>query len=69
MNSRDRLAQNILVRRHAMGISQEELAHRAGISRGYMGRVENSKFSASLDLLDKIARAMEIDPMLLLEKR
>ncbi|GGA32516.1 MULTISPECIES: helix-turn-helix domain-containing protein [Rhodobacterales] len=69
MTSRDRLAHNILDRRHAMGISQEELAHRAGISRGYMGRVENSKFSATLDLLDKIARALEIDPMLLLEKR
>lgn len=69
MKSRDRLAQNVLDRRHAMGISQEELALRAGISRGYMGRVENSKFSATLDLVDKIAGALEVDPAQLLEKR
>jgi transcriptional regulator with XRE-family HTH domain len=69
MKSRDRLAHNILDRRRALGISQEELALRARISRGYMGRVENSKFSATLDLVDKIAGALEVDPAQLLEKR
>ncbi|MCX7561536.1 helix-turn-helix transcriptional regulator [Sulfitobacter sp. F26204] len=69
MKSRDRLAHNILDQRRALGISQEELALRAGISRGYMGRVENSKFSATLDLVDKIAGALEVDPAQLLEKR
>lgn len=69
MKSRDRLAHNILDWRRALGISQEELALRAGISRGYMGRVENSKFSATLDLVDKIAGALEVDPAQLLEKR
>tara|TARA_R110002110_G_scaffold12700_5_gene60489 strand:+ start:207 stop:311 length:105 start_codon:yes stop_codon:yes gene_type:complete len=34
-----------------------------------MGRVENSKFSATLDLVDKIAGALEVDPAQLLEKR
>jgi len=58
MNLWDRVALNIQELRRARGLSQEELAHRADVSRGYMGKVENVKFAASLDLLERVARAL-----------
>ena len=69
MNLRDRVALNIQDLRRARGLSQEELAHRADVSRGYMGKVENAKFAASLDLLERIARALNVDPVELFTKR
>ncbi|OBY26581.1 helix-turn-helix domain-containing protein [Leisingera sp. JC1] len=69
MNLRDRVALNIQDLRRARGLSQEELAHRANVSRGYMGKVENAKFAASLDLLERIARALNVDSEELFTKR
>lgn len=66
MKSRDRLARNILVRRRELGISQEELGARADVSRRHMSRIENSEFSTSLDTVDKLAEALDIDPAKLL---
>ena len=69
MNLRDRVALNIQDLRRARGLSQEELAHRSDVSRGHMGKVENAKFAASLDLLERIARALKVDPADLFAKR
>ena len=69
MNLRDRVALNIQDLRRARGLSQEELAHRAEVSRGHMGKVENAKFAASLDLLERIARTLDVDPEVLFAKR
>ncbi len=69
MNLRDRVALNIQDLRRNRGFSQEELAHRADVSRGHMGKVENAKFAASLDLLERIARALKVDPAELFAKR
>ena len=69
MNLRDRVALNIQDLRRSRGLSQEELAHRANVSRGYMGKVENARFAASLDLLERIARALKVDPAELFTKR
>jgi len=69
MNLRDRVALNIQDLRRARGLSQEALAHQANVSRGHMGRLENSKFAASLDLLERIARALNVDPEELFARR
>ena len=69
MKLRDRVALNIQDLRRSRGLSQEELAHRADVSRGYMGKIENAKFAASLDLLERIAQALNVDPVELLAKR
>ncbi|MEX5600023.1 MULTISPECIES: helix-turn-helix transcriptional regulator [Paracoccaceae] len=55
--------------RRARGLSQEALAHQANVSRGHMGRLENSKFAASLDLLERIAKALNVDPEELFARR
>lgn len=69
MKLRERVALNIQDLRRERGLSQEELALRAEVNRGYMGKLENAKYAASLDMLEKIARALNVDPSALLEPR
>jgi transcriptional regulator with XRE-family HTH domain len=69
MNLRDRVALNIQDLRRARCLSQEQLALMAEVSRGHMGKVENAKFAASLDLLERIAKALNVDPEQLFTRR
>jgi transcriptional regulator with XRE-family HTH domain len=39
-------------------LTQEELAFRSGISYEHLNRIENSKAMASVEVLDRIARAL-----------
>ena len=69
MNLKERVGLNLQDARRAKGISQEELAHRASVNRGYVVKIENAKYSASLTTLEKIAQALNIDPSELLRPR
>lgn len=57
---------NVQVVRQALGISQEELAFRAGLHRTYIGMVERAERSISLQNAKKIADAlnMKLDTLL-----
>ena len=50
------LGRKIQKLRKQAGFSQEEFAHKLGISRVYMGYIEQGRESPSLRLLMKIAR-------------
>ena len=69
MNLRERVAKNIIDRRKSVGQSQETLARRAGLSRAYVGKIENARFTASIDTLEKIARALDVEADVLFEPR
>jgi transcriptional regulator with XRE-family HTH domain len=69
MKLRERVAKNIIDRRKSVGQSQENLARRAGLSRAYVGKIENARFSASIDTLEKIARALDVEADVLFEPR
>ena len=69
MKLRERVGLNIQELRRIQGISQENLAHRAGINRGYMGKLENAKYATSLDKIEAIAEALKVDPAELLKPR
>ncbi|MEP4921967.1 MAG: helix-turn-helix transcriptional regulator [Roseibium sp.] len=60
------MAKNIIDGRKSIGLSQENLAKRAGISRAYIGHIEHAKHSASTDTLEKIATALDVDAVELL---
>lgn len=53
------IAQNILHIRKEQGLSQEDLAYKAGIDRTYIGYIENAKHNVTLGVLQKIANALE----------
>ena len=48
--------------RNNAGISQEELAFRAGLHRTYLGGVERGERNPSLESILKIAGALEVSP-------
>lgn len=61
------IAVNIFTARKEKGITQEELAFKAGIDRTYIGYVENSKHNVTLGMLIKIADALELELIDLLQ--
>jgi transcriptional regulator with XRE-family HTH domain len=69
MNLRERVAKNIIDRRKSLGLSQEDLAKRAGLNRAYVGKIENARFSVTIDTIEKIAHALEVDADVLFEPR
>ncbi|MER2555759.1 MAG: helix-turn-helix transcriptional regulator [Thauera sp.] len=44
--------------RTAQGVAQETLAHRAGIERSHMGKIERGEHMPTLALIIRIARAL-----------
>lgn len=54
--------------RNQIGISQEELAFRAGIHRTYVSQIERGIKSPSLKVIFVLAQALEILPHELVEK-
>lgn len=69
MKLRVRVGLNIQNQRHSRKLSQEALAFSAGIDRSYVSKVELARSSVSLDVLEKIAEALKIDPSALLTER
>ena len=51
---------NVQLLRQSIGISQEELAFRAGLHRTYIGMVERAERSMSLQNAKKIADALNV---------
>lgn len=50
----------VLAQRNALGISQEELAHRADLHRTYIGDIERGKRNVALKNIWGLAAALEI---------
>lgn len=63
MSLRERVARNLRRLRQEKSVSQEELAHRANVNRNYVGMVEREEYSISVDTLEKLAAALDVDPM------
>jgi transcriptional regulator with XRE-family HTH domain len=68
MEIREVLARNLRKYRHAMGFSQEELAHRAELDRTYISALERSVYGASVDVVDRIARVLGVEAADLLRR-
>ena len=60
MGGRELLAWNLRSLRTARGLSQERLAVDAGVARSWVSQLERQKGNTSLDLLDRLAGALQV---------
>ena len=60
------LVRNLKRRRSVLGISQMELAERAGLSSGYVGEIEMGRKFPSPEALEGLATALGVRPFRLL---
>ena len=68
MEIREVFARNLRQYRRAKGLSQEALAHEAGVDRTYISALERSLYSASITMVDKLATILEIEAADLLQR-
>ncbi|HEU0018517.1 MAG TPA: helix-turn-helix transcriptional regulator [Methyloceanibacter sp.] len=69
MQIREVFARNLRKARNARGLSQEALAYEAGIDRTYISALERGVYSATIDMVGKLAAVLEIEPSVLLERQ
>ena len=66
ISSKTLLAANILKYRLALGLTQEELCHHAGLHRAVVGHIENARRNVTLETLDALASALNVSSSSLL---
>lgn len=59
MNDRERIGKRISAIRKKKGISQAKLSDLTGIAPGNIARIELGKYSTGIDILSKIAKALD----------
>ena len=69
MDLREIFAFNLRRLRNAKGISQDDLAYEAEVSRSYLSQLEKGAFYVSLKILGKLAEALDADPTEFLQSR
>jgi transcriptional regulator with XRE-family HTH domain len=67
MDVRTRLARNVRTLREAAGLSQDVFADMVGVHRTYMSGIERGKRNPSIDVVERIAIALAVDPGRLLQ--
>jgi transcriptional regulator with XRE-family HTH domain len=67
MDLREVFATNLRRLRHAKGLSQDDLAYEAEVSRSYLSQLEKGAFYASLKVVAKLASVLEVEPAELLK--
>lgn len=55
-----KFGQKVRAERMNLGLSQEELASRAGVHRTYVGMIERAEKNITLENIEKIAKALGI---------
>ena len=68
MELRKVFAKNLRQFRTAAGLSQEELAFKAGLDRTYISALERGIYSASIVTIERLANALDVEPAVLLQR-
>ncbi len=53
------MGKKIQKRRKELDLTQEDVADKVGISRAYMGYIEQGRYAPSLEVLEKVAKALK----------
>jgi transcriptional regulator with XRE-family HTH domain len=67
MSLKEVFATNLRHWRNARGLSQDDLAYEAEVSRSYLSQLEKGVFNASLKIIEKLANVLKIEPAELLK--
>jgi transcriptional regulator with XRE-family HTH domain len=62
MDLREIFATNLRRLRNAKGLSQDDLAYEARISRSYLSQLEKGSFYVSIKVIGKLAQTLEVPP-------
>lgn len=62
MDLRQVFATNLRRIRHDRKLSQERLANDAGVDRAYLSRVERAVTYVGLEIVEKLAKILDVDP-------
>ncbi len=57
----EKFGEKVREERHKLGLSQEELASRAGVHRTYIGMIERAEKNITLENIEKIAKALKLN--------
>ena len=68
MDLREIFARNLRQLRNAKGLSQDDLAYEAEISRSYLSQLEKGKYYASLKIIGRLAEVLDADPVEFLKR-
>ena len=60
MDIKLKVGQRIRAIRKELGLSQEALAYKSEVDRTYMTDVENGRRNVSIEILEKIIKALEV---------
>lgn len=60
MGSQEKLGKNVKKAREQLGLTQEELAEKAGVHVSYISRIERGKVNPSYEVLESIAKTLKI---------
>jgi transcriptional regulator with XRE-family HTH domain len=57
-----RFAERLREQRRTLGLSQQELAFRAHVNVGYLGKLERGEAAPGLDMVGRLAQALSVSP-------
>ena len=67
MDIREVFAANLRRLRHDAGLSQDDLAYEAKVSRSYLSQIEKGAYYASLKIIERLAKVLRVEPADLLK--
>jgi transcriptional regulator with XRE-family HTH domain len=68
MEARKRVAVNVQRLRREQQLSQEDLGALAGLHQTYLSQVESAKRNPSIDVVERIAKALRVDVSVLFRR-
>lgn len=60
MGSQEKIGKNIQRIRKKAGVTQEELADKAGVHVSYISRIERGVVNSSIEVIESIAKALKV---------